>query len=56
VKRDEGPVERNAEQSPSEAIAREERYLAELVEEADRTRAKLITNDGVKPPASAVGI
>ena len=43
MKRDDAPVERNAEESPSEAIAREERHLAKLLDEADRTRAKLTT-------------
>ena len=41
MKRDDAPVERNARESPSEVIAREERHLAELLEQADRTRAKL---------------
>ena len=53
MKREDAPVERNAEESPSEAIAREERHLAKLLEDADRTRDRLTT---LRASASAGGV
>lgn len=53
MKRDDAPVERNAEESPSDAIAREERHLAKLLEDADRTRDRLTT---LRATASAGGV